>query len=123
MLVSSVASGGGSGSTINGVDGSTAASNTNALPTSDVGSNAFATNQVSVAATATVVAAARAGRKAITITNTGTTDVYVGGASVTTSNGTLLAGIKGASLTINTQAAVSAIVASGTQTVSYVETY
>lgn len=42
-----------------------------------------------------VIAAARPGRKTITIINGGTTDVYIGGKGVTTSTGALLTGTKG----------------------------
>lgn len=82
----------------------------------------FNTNQATVGTTATVIAAARPGRKTITIVNGGTTDVYVGGASVTTSTGVLLTGTKGAGFTVDTEGPVYGIVASGTQAVSYLET-
>lgn len=89
------------------------------------GSGNIATNQVSVASTAggTQIVAARTARVDVTIENSGTTDVYLGASGVTTSTGFLLKGIAGAAVTINTAAAVYGIVASSTQTVSYVETF
>lgn len=83
----------------------------------------IATAQVTVGTTATVIAAARAGRRSITIVNEGATDVRLGAAGVTTGTGLLLAGVKGQALTIETAAAVSGIVGTGTQAVSVVENY
>lgn len=77
--------------------------------------------QVSVGSTATLIKAATAGRRSITIVNHGTTPVYLGGSGVTTANGVLLPGTEGASLTLCHTAAVYGITASGTQTVSYSE--
>lgn len=85
--------------------------------------NTLATGQVSVGNTATLIAAARAGRKSITIINAGTTDVYLGASGVATGTGLLLYGQKGAGITIDGGAAVYGIVASGSQTVSYLESY
>lgn len=82
----------------------------------------YNTGQETVATTATVIAPARPGRKTITIANSGTTDVYIGGAAVTTSTGFLLTGTKGAGFTVDTEAAVYGIVGSGTQVVSFLET-
>jgi len=82
----------------------------------------YNTGQATVATTATVIAPARPGRKTITIVNGGTTDVYVGGAAVTTSTGFLLTGTKGAGFTVDTEGPVYGIVGSGTQAVSYLET-
>jgi hypothetical protein len=83
-----------------------------------------ATGQVSVTSTATLVAASRTTRRSIKVTNTGTTDVYIGFTSgVTTSTGDLLVGAKGAFISIPTTSAVYAIVASGSVSVSYVEAY
>lgn len=87
------------------------------------GAPSIAHNQVSVGTSATAIVAARARRRSVTIVNHGTTDVYVGGTGVTTGNGVLLPGTKGAAITIETTAAVSAVVGSGTQTVSYFEEY
>ena len=83
----------------------------------------IATNQVSVLATATLIAAARAGRSMITIVNGGTTDVFVGGSGVTAGTGVLLVGIKGASITIPTSGAVYGITGGGSQAVSFLEAY
>lgn len=90
---------------------------------SQVGSGSIATSQASVASTATLVAAARAGRNAVTVENLGTVAVYIGGAGVTTSTGFLLPGVVGASVTIPTSAAVYGVDATGTQAVAVLETY
>jgi len=87
-------------------------------------SDGLATNQITVAATATVIVAARAaGRNSVTITNLGTVDVFIGGVGVTVANGHLLPGVKGASITLPFSGALFGIAASGTQAVSFVETF
>lgn len=83
----------------------------------------IATAQVSVAATATLIAAARAGRRSITVEQLGTTAVYLGAAGVTTGIGVLLAATVGSSVTFNTTAAIYGITASGSQTVAEFELY
>ncbi len=92
-------------------------------PINGRGNASIATSQVSVAATATLVAAARATRNAVTVTNLGAVDVFCGTAGVTTTTGTLLVGTKGAALTIPTIADVYCIVAAATQSVTVLETY
>ena len=109
-----------------GVDGTaTDVSATNPLPVtlSTGGADEIATAQVSVANTSTAIVAARAGRQDVTITNHGTTDVYIGVTGVTTATGMLLVGIKGGAITISGAAAIFGVVGSGTQTVSYLETF
>ena len=112
----------------------TVSSITNALPAgtnnvgdvdvaSITGTGSLANNQVSVTTTSDTVVAARAGRRALLIVQHGTTDVYLGTGTVTTTNGVLLKGVAGASISIPTAAAVNGIVASGTQTVSYLEVF
>lgn len=86
-------------------------------------SNSFATGQVALATTASQVAAERTTRRSITIVNTSTIDVYVGGTGVTTTTGQLLLGVKGASLTLEVTGAIHAIATSGTPTVTFVEEY
>lgn len=94
-----------------------------------IGTTNFATAQVGVANTATLIAAARTGaagtgRAAITVTNTGNTAVYLGNTSaVTTSTGQLLPVGAGSSVTINTQSAVYGVAATGSETVTEFETY
>lgn len=85
--------------------------------------NAFSTAQVSVAATATLVCAARADRSSVTVESHGGADVFIGDANVTTSSGALVPGAAGASITLPTTAAIYGIVAAGTQTVSVIETF
>lgn len=83
----------------------------------------FTPNQVSVTNTATQIVAARTGRATLTIENTGTTPIYVGGAGVTTSTGFLIPGVAGASLTVAYTGALYGITGSGTAAVSEYETY
>jgi hypothetical protein len=85
----------------------------------EVGGVLNATGQVSVASTATLIIAANA-RRAVLITNpSSSVTVYIGGAGVTTGNGQEL--LPGNSLTLPVVSAVYGIVATSTQTVSYVE--
>lgn len=82
----------------------------------------FATAQTSVGASATQIVGSRATRRAVLITNpSSSVTVFIGGASVTTSNGQEL--LPGNSLSIPTTIAVYGIVASSTQTVSSLEVY
>lgn len=93
---------------------------TNPVFTRDTAST-FSQNQISVASTATLICAANANRKRLVIIQHSTTDVFVGPIGVTTSNGLLLAGTKGNQILIKSDDAIYGIVASGTQTVSYME--
>lgn len=93
-----------------------------AVPTVESYSNQ-ATNQVSVASSATLICAARSGRKEVTIVNHGTTDVFLGATGVAATTGLLLAGVKGTGQTMSGGAAVYGIAASGSQTVSFQEVY
>jgi hypothetical protein len=83
----------------------------------------FTPAQVSVGTSATLIAAARTGRQLLTIVNTTTTAIYLGGSGVTTSTGHLLPGVVGASLTIPYTGAMYGVVASSTATVTEAETY
>lgn len=83
----------------------------------------FKTTQVTIAATATLIAAARPGRRKLKVVNLGTTAVYLGGSGVTTTTGLLLTGAVGAEREIETSEAVYGIVAAATQDVSAVETW
>jgi hypothetical protein len=82
-----------------------------------------AMGQITCANTATQITTARAGRQGIAVTNLGTVDVYIGTSGVTTSNGDLLLGLKGASASYTTSATIYCIVASGTQVITYAEVY
>lgn len=88
-----------------------------------VGSPNIATGQVSVGTTATLIVPARAGRRALTIVHEGTADIRYGAAGVTTGTGALLAGTKGTSMTAPVTGALYGIVGTGTQPLSYVETW
>lgn len=82
----------------------------------------FATAQVSVGTTATLIIAAADGIDSVTIENMATTDVYIGKAGVTTANGFLLPGTKGASITLSATTDIYGIVAAGTQNVCTLRT-
>lgn len=107
---------------IAGVNGTAVATGSNPVPTRDYGSASIATSQVSVGTSSTQIVAARSGRLAVTITMLGAADVFVGVTGVTASNGALLLGTKGSSITIPTQAAVFGIAGSA-QSVSVLETF
>ena len=85
--------------------------------------SSLATGQVSVASLATQIVPARAGRKEVTIVNHATTAVYIGGSGITATTGLLLAGVQGEGITITGGAAIYAITASGSETVSFLEVY
>lgn len=103
-----------------GIDQTTRGTTNAVVPLS---AQTLATAQVSVTTSATQIAASRAGRRSITIINEGTTVVRLGVSGVTTGTGAYLAGVAGASVTLETEAAVYGIVGSGTQTVSCIENY
>ena len=83
----------------------------------------FTPATASCASTATLFAASRSSRAEVTIENSGTTAVYLGGSGVTTATGVLLPGVLGASITLQTTAAIYCIVASSTQAVTGYELY
>jgi hypothetical protein len=84
---------------------------------------AIAVSQVSVGSTATQLAAARAGRQGVVVTQLGATPVYLGGAAVTTSTGVYLPEIAGSTKTIPYVSAIYGIVSTGTQSVSVEDYY
>ena len=91
-----------------------------------VGSAAFTASQASIGTPAAQIVAARTGvagtgRIAVTLYNAGSATVYFGASGVTTTTGMPLPA--GASATINTQAAIYGIAASGTQTIGVMETF
>jgi hypothetical protein len=79
--------------------------------------------QVSVAATATLIAANRTGRTVVTVVNSGTTPIFLGPAGVTTSTGVQLPGVAGASIQIAFSGDLYGVVASGSQAVTGYELY
>jgi len=91
-----------------------------------VGSNALATSQASIGTASAQIVAARAGaagtgRIAATLYNFGSATVFYGASGVTATTGMPLPA--GAAATINTQAAIYGIAASGTQTIGIMETF
>lgn len=103
-----------------GIDHTTPGTTDAVVVTSPASINAA---QATVSTTSGVVVAARAGRKAVTIINEGTTAVRLGAGTVTTAASILLPGVLGASITLESAAAINGIVASGTATVSFIETF
>jgi hypothetical protein len=94
-----------------------------AVTTTEGASNGVSA-QISVGAAATLIAAARVGRKGIVIQNLGATDVWLGFANtVAASNGLLLLGTRGATFFIDGGAPVWAIASSGAQPVAFAEIY
>lgn len=91
------------------------------LPVASPGAT-LATNQVSVTTSSTLVVAARAGRQSVTISSTTAVVYYLGANGVTAANGLYVAAAAGASITLNTAAAVYAVGASAV-TLSYLENY
>lgn len=96
----------------------------NNLLVSAGGAPNFSTSQVSVATSSTAVCAARALRRACTITAiTGTQQIYCSGTVATSGNGQLIPAVAGASFTVDTTAAINCIALIGAQTVSIAETF
>ena len=91
--------------------------------TTQLGAASIASGQATATTSAAIIVPARAGRISVTIENLGTTDTFLGAAGITTATGMLLVGTKGSAVTIYTQAAVYGIVATGTQAVSFLETF
>jgi hypothetical protein len=113
-----------------GIDQTTDGTTNKVAPEAPMGAASLATGQVSVGTTVggTLIAAARTGvpgtgRASVTIVNTTTTAIYLGNTGVTTTTGQLLPGVVGASITLNTTAAIYGIVAASTATVTFSETY
>ena len=97
---------------------------TNPLAVAGAASSNYAPSQVSVAATATSLVAARSGgRNAVIITNMSTTPVFLGGSGVTAATGGYLAGIVGAAKVLPYNGAIYGITATGTASVSVEEIY
>lgn len=96
----------------------------NPLSVAGGASSNYAPSQVSVAATATSLIAARSGgRNAVIITNMSTTPVFLGGSGVTAATGGYLAGIVGAAKVLPYNGAIYGITATGTASVSVEEIY
>jgi len=83
----------------------------------------FSTAQVTVGITATLIAASKSGIDKVTIENLGTTPVYIGKSNVSATNGFLLPGTIGASITLSATTDIYGIVATGTQAVAVLETF
>jgi hypothetical protein len=90
------------------------------IPAAPAGIPAY--NQITIAATATLIRSTNANRSAIVVVNHGSTNVFIGFTNaVTTSTGVMLVGIPGSSLTFQTRSDIYGIAASGTQAISFYE--
>lgn len=95
-----------------------------AAVTTTEGASNGAGAQVAVTTTATLIAAARVGRKSILLQNLGATDVWIGFSNaVAATNGLLLPAGRGQGLALDGGAAIYGVVASGAQTISVAEFY
>lgn len=93
-----------------------------AIAIADMPATTGTTGQVSVGTSATLVVLANAGRRGVLLTNFGTTDVYYGFSSaVTTNNGQLLVGVKGAAVGIPYSGNIYAVVSAATQLIGYAD--
>lgn len=81
------------------------------------------TGQVIITTIETLIVPDRFGRIEVTVINDGDTPIYIGPHGVNASTGVMLAGVKGAHITFETELALYGVVASGSSTVSFVETY
>lgn len=87
-----------------------------------MGAQAMETGQVTIGTTATAIIGGRK-RSRVRITSHAATAVFIGGAGVTTANGYRLPATDGASVVLETSAAIYAIVAAGTLVVSFLDEY
>jgi hypothetical protein len=86
-----------------------------------LGSVTVANGQVAPTNSAATLLAARDTRQEVTFLNAGSVDVYIGIATVSTSNGLKL--VPGSAITLRTTALLQAITAAGTGAVHYIECY
>ena len=90
----------------------------------DVGSASLTTAQVSITTASTQAVAARAGRRAVTITNiTGTQPIFCTSGTATLVNGQLIPAVAGSNFTFPYTGVVNCIASTGAQTVSVTETH
>lgn len=87
-----------------------------------LGTGSLATGQVAVSTSATLIVAARANRASVTITSKADVAFCVGGSGVSMSSGLYVAGVSGASVTLETSAAVYAV-GEASVTLAYVEAH
>lgn len=89
-----------------------------------VGSTTFTPSQISVGTTATPIVSTRPGRSSVTVENLSTTALYLGPSSgVLTTNGVLLPGVVGSSITLPYTGPIYGITTSGTTNVAEYELY
>lgn len=100
------------------------ASGANPIPVAGVGLNNFTPVQVTMNTGPTLIIAARAGRANVTVENTGNVGVFIGPTSaVTVTNGMLLPGVIGASITLPYTGALYGVTAAGSQVLTLYELY
>lgn len=95
----------------------------NAAPVRTVAPDELSTNQVSVTTTPTLIVDDRPSRRGVLIINGSNTVLYLGGITVSASNGLRILGVEGTGIMIPTQKAIYGVVASGFADVSYMELY
>lgn len=111
----------GSGTTVATDERTINATTVHVQRTDEIGASAIASGQAAPTSTAATLVAARETRKRLILVNQGTVDVYVGPATVTTSNGLKIPA--GAALTLYTTALIQGITSSGTGAIHYIEEY
>lgn len=87
----------------------------------EIGATAVAAGQATPTNSAGTIVSARDTRKAVIFVNHGTLDVYIGPATVTTSNGMKLPA--GSAIKLFTTVALQGITQSGTGAIHYIEEY
>jgi hypothetical protein len=99
--------------------------NNTSLPTTETyGNIAASASPVSIGQSATLIVAARTGRKEVTLILEAAVALRIGGSGVgSTTNGALLQGVAGEAITISGGAAVYGYAPSGTAIVSAIEVY
>lgn len=101
-----------------------AASVSKPMPVCTIGGGSVATGKVNVTTSATLICAARTGRKRITISiSTTFTNLYIGDSGVSTSAGYRLQGSAGSSIQLETSAAIYGITSATSVDVFYIEEY
>lgn len=110
------------GQVFNGTTWDRARGDTNGVYMVGKGGSSLATAQVSVGTTSTLIAAARTGRQKITVTLGAANDCFFGATGVTSTTGFRVKGVDGASLTLDTAAALYGV-CTATTTVGEVELF
>lgn len=87
------------------------------------GADNFVPGQTTVTSGGVLIVGYRAARRGVSIVNHGNTDIFLGGAGVTVNTGLRLKGVDGNSVYLAVTGAITGIVSSTSQTISYIELY